>query len=244
MRQLLPESLDEVDPYDAVAPDDPRGPVLRVNFVVSVDGSITDRQQRSGGLGGEGDRALFLALRAWADAILVGAGTARAERYGPHRLRPSLAARRAADGRSQPAAIVLVTRSLDLDFNASVFTSAVTPTIVMTCASAPADRREAAKRAGRLIVAGDAEVDLAEGLRRLREDHGLSHVLCEGGPRLTQGLLDARLVDELFLTLAPTLVGNDGPHLVEHLREPVALRVTRLLAEGSEFYVRYQVTGS
>lgn len=241
MRQLLPEPLDEVHPYDACRPDDPRGSLVRVNFIASVDGSVTDRQGRSGGLASAGDQAMFVALRAWSDAILVGAGTARTEGYGPHRLRPSLAQRRRADGRPNPAAMVLVTRSLKLDFGARIFTAAVTPTIVLTCASAPPEGQQAARRAGRLIVAGDKDVDLAEGLRRLREDYGLSHVLCEGGPRLTEATLEARQVDELCLTLAPALLGHGGPRLVEHLGQSVPLRLQHLFDEGSELYLRYRV---
>lgn len=237
MRQLLPDTVDPISPYDACRLDRPE--VVRVNFVAGLDGSITDERGRSGDLGGPGDRAMFRALRAWADAILVAAGTARREGYGPHRMPPDLALRRARDGRPEPAAVVVVTRSLDLDLSAPLFTEARTPTVVLTCAAAPADRRQRAAAVGPVVVAGEHEVDLAGGLARLRA-RGLRSVLCEGGPRLLEALLAAGLVDELCLTVAPTLIGRDGPRLVQTLPRRVDLTLSRVLAEGDELFLRYQ----
>src|SRR5690606_39776719 len=132
-----------------------------------------------GGPGGPGALAVFAALRALAAGVLVGAGTVRAEGYGPHRLHPDLAARRRADGRTEPAAIVVVSRSLALDYDAPLFTEAQTPTVVLTCAAAPAERRAAATAAGRVVVAGDAEVDLVAGVAALRDELGLVSLVCE-----------------------------------------------------------------
>lgn len=240
MLRLLPTPATDVDPYDLVRPVDGTGPWLRVDFVASADGSVTDEEGRSGRLGGPGDREVFRALRAHADAILVGAGTARAEGYGPHRLTPELAARRAADGRPQPAAVVVVTRSLDLDLASPLFTEARTPTVVLTCAAAPVQRRERAAAAGRVLVAGQETVDLAEGLRLLRSELGAASVVCEGGPGLTQDLLDAGLVDELCLTLAPALVG-DGRRLLTRLQRRVELDLCRVATQDADLYLDYQV---
>lgn len=237
MRALFP--AEELDPYDAARPDDPGGRQLRLNFVTSLDGAISDERGRSGGLSGAGDRAMFRALRAWADAILMGAGTARIEGCGPHRMTRELAERRAADGRPAPAAIVVVSRSLDLDLAAPLFTQARTPTVVLTCAAAPRDRRRAMAEVASVLVAGQERVDLAEGLDRLAEA-GLRSVLCEGGPTLAEGLLAARLVDELCLTLAPMLIGQGGPALVEKLPERVDLALSRMLVAGGELFLRYR----
>lgn len=240
MRRLLPgPPADDIDVYDAVRPPRPRW--LRVNFVESLDGAVTDEEGRSGGLGGAGDRAVFRALRAHAEVILVGAGTARSEGYGPHRPGPELAARRAADGRAAPAAIALVSGRLDLDPTDSVFTEAVTRTIVLTSASSPRDRRTALAEVATVVVAGDDHVDLAEGLRRLGDDHGMEGVLCEGGPSLSGSLFSAGLVDELCLTLAPALVGAGGPRIAERLGARVPLRLTRALEADGELLLAYEV---
>ena len=236
MRQLVPQPHESIDVYDSARP--PHGRWLRANFVASLDGRIVDRDGRSAGLGGEGDRQMFRALRAHADAILVGAGTVRAERYGPHRVAQELAPRRVRDGRARPAAVAVVSASLDLDFDSELFTAAVTPTVVMTHASTPADRRRRAEEAGRLLVAGREHVDLAEGLRLLRAQ-GFDSILCEGGPELFAALVQQGLVDELCLTLSPMLVGRDGPSVVRDLPADERARLDWAAEQGSELFLRY-----
>lgn len=238
MRQLLPEPSDELDVYEAYRPADPRALLVRVNMIVSVDGSATDEHGRSGGLSGPGDQELFRTLRALADVILVGAETVRVEGYGPHRVRADLAARRAAAGRPGPAPVVVVSRSLALDLDAPLFTEAVEPTIVLTCEAAPHDRVRAVREVGRVLVAGRAEVDVVAGLALLQRDLGLRHVLCEGGPTLNESLFRAGAVDELCLTLSPRLVG-EGPSLLPGLGRPAACRLLQACENDGELYLRY-----
>ncbi|MDP8970040.1 MAG: dihydrofolate reductase family protein, partial [Actinomycetota bacterium] len=187
---------------------------------------------------------VFRALRALADGILVGAGTVRVEGYGPHRLGEPLAARRRADGRDAPAPIVVVSRSLALDATSPLFTDAVTPTVVLTCAAASPGRRRALQRVARLLVAGDEAVDLVVGVGLLRSQLGLARLLCEGGPTLTTGLLRAGLVDELCLTVAPELLGAGGPQIVRELDRRVGLGLAAAFAQDDELYLRYRVGGA
>ena len=241
MRQLLPVTLADVDPYEAYRPEDPAKPQLRLNMVSSVDGAVTDEHGRSGGLGEAADREVFRILRAHADAILVGAGTVRTEGYGPHRLRADLAARRREDGRQAPAAMVVVTRSLELDLRAPLFTEARTPTVVLTCGAASAERRRALAEHARVLVAGEHDVDLAAGLAALRDELGAAQVLCEGGPGFNSALFAAGVVDELCVTVAPTLVDGDGPRLAAQLGRRVDLRLVAAYEQDSELLLRYAV---
>lgn len=242
MDQLLPEPLTDVDPYELYRPRHADAPLLRVHMVASVDGAATDEHGRTGALGGQADTEIFRVLRALADAILVGAGTVRVEGYGPHRLRADLRERREADGRSTPAPIVVVSRTLDLDYTAPLFTEADVPTVVLTCEASPADRRREAARAGQVVVAGDEEVDLPAALERLRTDHGLAHVVCEGGPSLNVPLFAGGLVDELCITFTPRLIG-EGPRILHQLDRPRELDLTSLCEEDGELYARYAVRG-
>lgn len=242
MRQLLPVPIDDVAPYDVYGVDQPAR-LVRINMVSSVDGRVTDSDGRAGGIGGDGDWEVYRALRALCDAVLVGAGTARIEGYGPHRLTKQLAELRRADGLEAPAAIVLVSRSLQLDTSTPLFTEAKTPTMVLTCASSPADRRRALERHGPVIVAGDGDVDLADGLRQLADDHGLTHVLCEGGPSLNSAMLAARVVDELCITFAPLVTGDDGHRIVAPPAVGVRLAPLSVCEQDGELYVRYAVLG-
>jgi riboflavin biosynthesis pyrimidine reductase len=181
---------------------------LRANMVTSADGA-GQLDGLSGGLSSDADRRLFGVLRALADVILVGAGTARAEGYRPAKRRAALADLRA--GRTATPPIALVTRTLGLDLDTELFRQAPPDarTIVITCADSPADRRAAAARVADVIVAGDMVVDLKQAVAELRE-RSLGRVLCEGGPHLLGQLAAAGLLDELCLTVSPVLA-SPGP---------------------------------
>jgi riboflavin-specific deaminase-like protein len=239
MRQLLPRAADEAVPYDVYRPDDPHRPLVRMNMVASVDGHTVDPGGRSGGLGGPGDLEVFRALRALADGILAGAGTVRTEGYGAHRVHHSVADARRADGRHAPAAMVVVSKSLDLDLRARIFREAVTPTIVLSCAAAPPDRRRALEGVATVVTAGDATVDLAEAVDRLREDHGIRHLLVEGGPTINAGFLEAGLVDELCVTIAAQLVGGDSPGIAGGSTTATDLELVSLLTDDRDLFARY-----
>ena len=148
MRRLWPDP-GEVDDVGALVaaearPAPPDRPWLLVNMVASLDGAITI-DERSGGLGGPADKAMFFALRHVADVVLVGAGTARAEGYGPPSASDEVrAARRARGPGARCRAWRVVTRSLDLDPDArAVHATRTTAPIVITHEAAPADRRAA-----------------------------------------------------------------------------------------------------
>ncbi len=233
VRRLWPDPA-AVDDVDALVAAEERPPPvgrpwLLVNMISSLDGAITV-EGRSGGLGGPADRAVFHALRAAGDVVLAGAGTVRAERYGPARPSEAQRAARRARGQAEAPAIAVVTRSLDLDLTSKLFTAADPPTIVITCAAAPAERRHLVAEQADLIVAGQDDVDLAAALAELAA-RGVDVVTCEGGPRLNGDLLAADLVDEWNLTLAPVLVGDTSDRASTGPRPaaPRQLRLDRLL---------------
>lgn len=237
MRLLLPEQRPLPDLLELY---DPGGSAcLRAGFVLTTDGG-TAWDGGSRGLQTPADAAVFSALRAVADAVVVGAGTARAEGYGPVRHRAAGHAWRRAHGRA-PAPLVLVSRSLELDPADRAFTGEVRP-VVLTCARArpTAALREVAD----VVVAGDDRVDLPAGIAALHE-RGLTRLLCEGGPSLLTALLLAGLVDELCLTLTPLLVGTAPTLLTEPLRERVRLELAHLVDGGDgALLARYRVLRS
>jgi len=211
---------------------------LRANFVASADGAAYI-DGRSAGLSAEGDMRVFGILRVLADVVLVGAGTARVEEYKPARRRPTLAALR--EGRPETPAIALVTRTLGLNLTSSLFTE--TPpdarTIVITSAASDADLRAAAAKVADVIVAGEETVDLGAALGALR-DRGLSRVLCEGGPHLLADLSAAGLVDELCLSLSPTLAGPGADRIIAGTRAAARpLTLTQVLTEDGFLFCRY-----
>src|SRR4051794_21978816 len=133
MRRLLPEPAVEIDLRHELWAEDRDGsarPWVMANMISSLDGAATV-DGRSGQLGGPGDRELFHALRGRADTILVGAGTVRAERYGPARIDERDRARRAELGLPERALIVIVTASLELDPELPVFGDPTARPVVM-----------------------------------------------------------------------------------------------------------------
>jgi riboflavin-specific deaminase-like protein len=218
MRQLLPELVTGIDPFETYA-GDTRSPVdnrpwVLVNMVTSLDGA-TSIDERSGGLGGDADRQVFRSIRAVADVILVGAGTARAEQYRSPSSSAEVIAARRLGGQSDAPRLAIVSRRLELvPHEVPALATDAPPTIVVTTSDAPADHHRRVALNAEVLVSGTGSVDPALALRSLRERHGFSVVVCEGGPALNATLADADLIDEVCLTIDPTLVGGPSHRLV------------------------------
>ena len=239
MRRLFPDpaELDDAGLIDAYRL--PAGRHLRVNFVTSLDGSVTV-DGRSEGLGSPGDRRIFQTLRALADVVLVGHGTASTEGYRPITAESAVGRLRASIGRPETASIAVVSRRASLDPAGRLVTGAVSPTILITCAAADTERREALAAAGvTVLVCGEDDVDLSLALDRLAE-LGHEQVLCEGGPSLFRDAVTAGGVDELDLTIAPALVGSEH-RLLHGLSGVVRLDLRQVLEEDGTLFTRYGV---
>ena len=234
MRQLLPTLTDQVDLPDVYAYPTGR-PWVRANMVASLDGSAV-KDGRSGGLGGPADREVFGVLRSLCDAVLVGAGTARAEGYrAPRAKEPEQDARRSRGQRPAPV-LVLVTRRLELDPGSALFTGAER-TVVVTSGSSDEDARSRLAEVADVVVTGD-EVDIAAALDVLR-DRGLARILCEGGPSLLGDVARAGRLDELCLTVSPQLVGGDGPRIVHGPDLDLGFAAASVLEQDGVLLTRY-----
>jgi riboflavin biosynthesis pyrimidine reductase len=232
-----PAELDEAGLIEAYRV--PGGRHLRVNFIASLDGAVTV-DGRSAGLGSPGDRRIFHVLRALADVVLVGHGTAATEGYHAVTANSPVGRLRSDLGRPATVPIAVVSKRASLDPGSRLVTGAVSPTILVTCASADSGRREALAAAGvTVLVCGDDEVDLPLALDRLA---GLGHeqVLCEGGPTLFREALTAGVVDELDLSVAPALVGQQH-RLVVGLGDAVRLGLQQVLEDDGVLFTRYGV---
>lgn len=210
-------------------------PAVRLCMVQSIDGSAAI-DGVSGALGGDADREFFLACRSLADVVLVGAGTIRAEGYGPARLTPDLIAARRRRGQDDVPPIAVVSHSMGIDLTSDLFRRARPRPIIITWEGAPTDRIAAARAAADVIVAGRGGVDLDAALARLWES-GHRLVGCEGGPSLNAALVRAARVDEIALSVALTLVG-DGPRIVTGGFAPVDMSVHSMLSEDDGLFLR------
>ena len=196
--------------------DDRHRPWVMTNMVSSLDGTASV-DGVSKGLGGPGDRAVFAALRAQADVVVVGAGTVRAERYRmPLSPRARWAEQRVARIQSAAPALAVISASLDLDSDLPFLAETMAEgdsgevrarRIIVTVRNAPQDRRRTLADRCTII---DAGIDTVEPRVALDELGSLGHhvVLCEGGPRLIGAMIAAGVVDEWNQTIAPVVAAR------------------------------------
>jgi riboflavin-specific deaminase-like protein len=243
MHRLLPDcaptSVDEqIGRLDLVSAAGGKRPYTITNFALTVDGQATIAG-RSGPIGTEADTAMLVALRTRVDAVMIGAGTMRAEKYGRVVGDPARRERRKRDGLAPDPLMVIVSGRLDLPWDAPLFTEPSGQVLIFT--GADTEPPETATPVE--VVRHSDRVDLAAVMSELRE-RGVRALLSEGGPRLHAQLLEAGLVDELFVTTAAKLAGGDGLGLVLGLSERQReLELAWLLHEPSsgELFARYRV---
>jgi riboflavin biosynthesis pyrimidine reductase len=206
-----------------------------MNFAATLDGRAAI-EGRSGQIGSDTDTAMLVGLRQRFDAVMIGAGTMRVERYGRIMGDPAKRERRAELGLSADPLMVIV-GSLDLPWDAPLFTEGGGEVVLIT-ADADGEPPATATRV-EVVREPDGRVDVGVALRRLREERDVRALLCEGGPHLHSQLQAAELADELFLTIAPKLVGAGSTILEGALPEVAELELAWLLQEGSELFGRY-----
>ena len=250
LRRLLPEPgevtadalVQELRAWEDAPPGRvgrPIRPHVAVNMVQTCDGRASVHG-RTGPISSLADRQLFHALRTRVDAVMVGAGTLRVERYG--RMVPDAARReqrRAAGLEPDPLAIV-VSGSLDLPADLPLLQDPSSRVVIVTAAQGSL----AGVRAQVEYVRSEEALDLPAALARLRDEHGVRAILCEGGPHLNASLLSQGLIDELFLTTVPALAGAAGALSIMDgapLEAPLALSLRWLLAHEGELFARYAV---
>jgi riboflavin-specific deaminase-like protein len=242
MRRLLPDPgptsvSEQLEELDLIAEGAEGRPYLVTNFATTLDGKAT-LWGRSGAIGSDTDTEMLVGLRTKVDAVMIGAGTMRAERYGRVLGDSEKRSRRERRGLPHDPLMVLVSGRLDLPWDAPLFTDGGGRVLIFTASDAdPPDTRTPVR-----VVRHEDRVDLAAALHHLRSERGVRALLCEGGPRLHAQLIDAGLVDELFVTQASKLAGGDGPGLAVGLPElERPLELAWLLEEEGELFGRYRV---
>jgi riboflavin biosynthesis pyrimidine reductase len=218
MRVLVGPETEDLGTLYAV----PRTPWFRLNFVSTVDGAAQGKDGKSGGINNAADKAVFDTLRGLADAVVVGAGTARVEGYRP-----------------AAVPIVVVTRSGAVPR----LLRGADPgrVLAVTCAASPGlDDARAVLGDAHVIVLGDDAVDLGA-LPGALAGRGLPNVLCEGGPHLARDLFAAGVVDELCATTVPRLLAGAALGITDGDGIDVPLRLHVLLEDDGTLLARWLV---
>lgn len=239
MRRLIPdpgettvaEQLAGYRPWEEPREERPR---VAVNFVATVDGRATI-EGRSGPIGSAADTAMLAGLRTRFDALMIGAGTMRAERYGRPVPSQEQRERRERIGLPHDPLMVIVSGRLDLPWDAPLFEEGGRVLIFTASEAEPPPTRASVR-----VVRHPGAVNLRQALAHLRQERGIRALICEGGPHLHEQLQADGLVDDLFLTIAPKLSGGDAPRIIEGPLPAVAeLRLAWLLEHESELFARY-----
>ena len=229
-------------PVETQAPrakEESTSPYVLLNMVESADGKASIDGKASG-LGTDVDRSVMRTLRSRADAVMVGGGTLRAERLSLS-LDPE-------DARAVPRAVIL-SNTGDLPLEKNLVWDHRQEVLVLLPESAD---KGVEVRLGRfaeirkVTATQSGSIDVAKALEIIKRVYGIDILLCEGGPRLNRALIRANLADELFVTVAPVLVGSNA---VEEPRarfparhgDPRALRLISSHAIGDELFLRYAV---
>ena len=252
LQRLLPpgeaadvsEVVEQLGVWERPPPGSGRPRVL-MNMVSTADGRAT-LGGRSAPISAAADRELFHALRAPVDAVLVGAGTIRTERYG--RMIPDAhrRAERVRRGRSEEPLACIVSGRLALPSDIPLLAEPHARVAILTASQASLP--DAGARVEYVRTEHDGVLDLSAALVQLRERFDVRTLLCEGGPHLACQLFAQRLVDELYLTLSPKLAGGE-PAGGEALRilaggeldPPVELALLGALRWRSQLFLRYGV---
>ncbi len=247
-RQLLPAPatvdvdalLDSLDPAEGAPAERPH---TAVNFVASADGHATFGG-RSGQLGDDGDRIMFHGLRERFDAVLAGTGTLHTERYGRILANEARRRRRVEHGLGPEPLACIITRGGSIPEDIPLLAEPEARVVVLS----PVAVRATAWRAHvEQVRLQPGQPLISSALGELRARYGVRSLLCEGGPALFGAMLQERVVDELFLTLAPKLAGGGaGPSVTSGsgLPEPVRMRLLWLLERRHSLYLRYALAGT
>jgi len=223
-------------------------PFVYLNVAITADGKIAPANRHFVPFSSKRDEKLLFQLRTRCDAVLAGARTVN---LTPVTLGPGekpYRKMRLENGLSEFNLRVVASGSASIDPRAQVFQHSFSPVIVLVSARAPKSRIARLQKAGAVVKAfGDDEIDFRSAIRWLRRDWKVTRLLCEGGGEINAALLQANLVNEVYVTLCPTLFGGrHAPTLadglgVAKLADAKMLRLKSAERAGNEMYLVYTV---
>ncbi len=197
-------------------------PWVRAMMVMSLDGAIAGPDGKSGSISNATDRSIMAEVRRTADVVLIGAGTMRAERYGPMRGRPTLA---------------MVSVSLDLPWDEPAFRESDHRPIVLTSTAAPQARRELAHEHADVV-----ELEILDGINIVKAlvDRRLNRIVCEGGAQLLGELASAEVMDEYDVAVSPQFLLAGQVLLDAALPTPQKVELIHAIEDDGFVFTKFQ----
>ncbi|RNI17949.1 dihydrofolate reductase family protein [Flexivirga caeni] len=209
---------------------------VRAMMVTTLDGAAAGYDGLSGSVSSDADQLVFNAVRRHADAVLIGAGTLRAEQYTPMRAKPEDQQQRSADGQRPAPVLAVVSGSLNLPWDLPVWRESTHRPLVLTSAHAdPGQLAIAGKHATVVTLQDITPTTIVTALT----ERGLTRIVCEGGPRLLRDLVAATLVDEADITLSPVFAGTAHSPTTAALAQVSTFRLGHVLQGDGALMMRY-----
>ncbi len=223
-------------------------PFVFLNVATTADGKLAPASRHFIPFGSKRDQQHLLELRATADAVMSGARTID---LSPVKLGPGGAKfrrQRVRRGLTEYNLRIIVSGGGTINPNAEIFKHHFSPIIILTTARAPrAKLQQLEKLADEVKICGDREIDFDFALRWLRKKWKVKRLLCEGGGEINGALFEARLVNEVHVTLCPVIFGGrtaptmaDG-HGFAKLADAARLKIKSRKRIGDELFLTYQV---
>lgn len=213
-------------------------PWLRTMMLHTLDGAVAGHDGRSGSISAPADRLVLAQTRRLCDVVLIGAGTLRAERYGPMRAREDAVDERRALGQADAPTLAIVTASVDLPFDDPVFGESTCRPIVLTRPDAPADRLARAREQCDVLTLAGPDLPAEQILAALHE-RGLRRIVCEGGPRLAAQFGAARLIDEVDLSIGPLVTAGGQVSTGAAIPDPERFDLAHVLHQDGFLFTGY-----
>ena len=230
-----PRTLD-ADDLLAAYPWPDEGRWVRAMMVTTLDGAAAGPDGLSVSISSPVDGQVFDSVRRLADAVLIGAGTLRAEQYGPMRSVEADAERRRKAGQAPAPQLAVVSGSLDLPWDLPVWSGSTLTPLVLTGPSPEAGALELARRHATVLTCTDLEpATLLDALTH----RGLRRIVCEGGPTLLEAVVRADLLDEADITLSPVFAGTAKTPRTSGLAGVARFEMAHLIAAESHLMARY-----
>ncbi len=238
-----PLAFDQVYGWLELPPPKENRPYTYLNMAMTLDGKVTLGQWGKLLSGSPADRLGMDELRAVSDAVIIGAGTLRVEDPVMRIRTPRLREARIEKGMPPDPRYIIVTGRGELPPSARIFCEDY-PLILTTVRGL--DPLKPLEGRAEIRVFGEERVNLGQALFALKEEYGIRHLLCEGGPNLAFEMIRESLIDELFLTITPFLKGGrDTLTLLEGEGFPPEkiprLQLLSLREKMGELFLRYRV---
>lgn len=225
----------------------PAGPHVTVNMAMSADGKITTHRRERVALGSAEDRYLMDVLRARADAVIIGAGTLRLDGWAIRVRNTEVRRKRVRQGRPTHPLNVALTSRLDIPPTAQFLTHPHTRKLIITSSLAPRARVRRFEKLAEIVVLPTRRIrpdDVLDALSR----RGVRRVLVEGGGQINFSFFEAGLVDEIYITVTPRIIGGaDAPTPVDGhgflVENHIRLDLLSCRKRGDDVFLRYRIRG-